>query len=347
MKTIQEIEVFEMSKKNETNFLYAVAKIKAIENRLLDKSKIERMLDAYTPEDALKVITEADYGYSVSEVSDAHIYEVLLEEEMQKTIKLLSDISPQKEIFDIFMQKNDYHNVKVLLKAEFLGIEKDENLVETGAIELRKMKMSVKERSFIDFPPILRQAINDSLDTFGRTNDPQSIDLILDQACYKQMLESAKSLNNDFVTGLVKALIDTVNIKMFMRLRALKKNWDFAQRVLLKGGSIDTDVYINNLESPVDSVIELLRYTSYGNVCESGIEDFKNTGSVAALEKLCDNYIMGYVKKAKYLSMGMAPLIAYYVAKETEIKNVRIVMTGKINKLPNEQIKERLRDLYV
>jgi V/A-type H+-transporting ATPase subunit C len=45
--------------------------------------------------------------------------------------------------------------------------------------------------------------------------------------------------------------------------------------------------------------------------------------------------------------MGVEPFIAYLFAKETEIRNVRIIMTGKINRLNDDLIRERLRLGYV
>ena len=34
-------------------------------------------------------------------------------------------------------------------------------------------------------------------------------------------------------------------------------------------------------------------------------------------------------------------------AKETEIKIIRIIMVGKLNNIPAEVVRERLRDIYV
>ena len=64
-------------------------------------------------------------------------------------------------------------------------------------------------------------------------------------------------------------------------------------------------------------------------------------------ERLCDNFIMSYIKEAKYKSLTMEPMAAYIYARETEVKTVRIIMSGKINGIDADVIKERLRDAYV
>jgi len=80
---------------------------------------------------------------------------------------------------------------------------------------------------------------------------------------------------------------------------------------------------------------------------KSGVEDWKRSGSFSHLEKLFDDHLLSFVKKAKYITFGIEPLIGYLVAKEMEVKNLRTIMVGKFNRLSQEIIKERLRESYV
>ncbi|HEX30202.1 TPA: V-type ATP synthase subunit C, partial [Candidatus Poribacteria bacterium] len=54
-----------------------------------------------------------------------------------------------------------------------------------------------------------------------------------------------------------------------------------------------------------------------------------------------------YIRPAKYVAFGIEPLIAYLIAKEHEVKLIRIIMIGKINQLSMDSISERLREPYV
>lgn len=331
----------------ETQYAYAVARVRAVEKKLLDKGKLDRMIETKTSEEALKVVLESDYGISSGELSSIYEYERLLKEEMQKVYLFLAEIAPEPKIFDIFLQRNDYHNVKVILKSEFLGSEQMDALMDASKIPVNKMKVMIKDRNFIDMPKIMRNAVEECIDTFNRTADPQTIDIILDKANFIQMKESAKEVKNKFLNDFVEKSIDLTNIKMFLRVKAMKKSWDFLQKMLLSGGRIDLKIFIDNIESSLENIVELLRYSPYGEVAEKGIEAYRTTGSMAKLEKICDDYLMSFVKSAKFISLGLEPLIGYLVAKENEIRNVRIIMVGKINKLSNENIRERLREAYV
>ena len=76
------------------------------------------------------------------------------------------------------------------------------------------------------------------------------------------------------------------------------------------------------------------------------LQNLTSEGKVA-FEKWCDDSVIELCKGAKYEFFGFAPIAAYYFAKTTEIKTVRIVLSAKLAGVPNEIIRERVRDLYV
>ena len=53
------------------------------------------------------------------------------------------------------------------------------------------------------------------------------------------------------------------------------------------------------------------------------------------------------IKPQKYNSFSAGPLIAYVLARENEIKTVRIVLTCKQNGMSDDSIRGRIREMYV
>ena len=43
----------------------------------------------------------------------------------------------------------------------------------------------------------------------------------------------------------------------------------------------------------------------------------------------------------------MGPLLGYLIARENEIKTVRIILTGKQNGFSDDAVRERIREMYV
>ena len=54
---------------------YAAAHIFALENKLLSRDRVERMVEAPSASEALKVLSETEYAASVSELDQPHDYE--------------------------------------------------------------------------------------------------------------------------------------------------------------------------------------------------------------------------------------------------------------------------------
>ncbi len=100
-------------------------------------------------------------------------------------------------------------------------------------------------------------------------------------------------------------------------------------------------------KADADAAESRYRYTDYHRAVHAGLEQYKKTGSLFALEREIDNHLMNVVKMAKYKAFGLAPLIGYAVAKEIEIKIIRLILTAKRMHVKTEEIKERLRLPYV
>ena len=68
--------------------------------------------------------------------------------------------------------------------------------------------------------------------------------------------------------------------------------------------------------------------------------------SPADFELHCDNDIMALARRAKLVTMGIEPVIGYYMARRAEMQNIRIIYSGIATGQPEETITGRLRELY-
>ena len=104
-----------MAKIKDTDYLTISARIRAMENRLLTRERMERMLDARTDDEAAKVLSECGYG-ELPALTHAALDE-LLSAARAGLYKELKGAVPDKRLVDVFQMKYDYHNAKTLIKA--------------------------------------------------------------------------------------------------------------------------------------------------------------------------------------------------------------------------------------
>ena len=95
-------------------------------------------------------------------------------------------------------------------------------------------------------------------------------------------------------------------------------------------------------EKVESAFLRKLSFTPYAKV----IMGYEREG-LQGLELSCDNLLLEYVKETKFVTAGLEVLVAYLIAKENEIKLLRSVLTGKINEIPAQMIRERMRETFI
>ncbi len=331
---------------NDTVYAYAVGRIRALETRLIEKNRFDRMIDASSAEDTLKILAETDYANAVSELSSVHDFESMLSAELQHVFQTVLGIAPRPDLVAALAFRYDIHNLKVLFKARFLGISSD-ILIPAGTLQIEKLQHAVSEDDYRDLSPQLRLAAEKIIEEFSVNRDPQAIDLSLDRVLYGQLIGLAAENKSTFLEGLFTRQIDLTNLKSLIRVKRMGLDREFLRKVLLPGGLITFDRLLPLVDEPLETLINSLAMTQYADLIGEGVRDWLEKGTASRLEKLSDDFITAYLKQGKWTAFGLEPLVGYLWAKEMEIKNIRLVLVGKINKLPAEAIRERLRDVYI
>lgn len=328
-------------------FTQALSRIWVLETRLLDKAKIEIMIDADSADEALKILGETEYSNVMANVKRTTDYEEILTSELKRVYDLVKELCPVKDVVRLMSIKYDYHNLKVLLKGKFLEKDLSYMLIHLGDLELTEVKRKIDSENYKELDSKLERAVLEAVAEFEITKDPQKIDIIIDNYMFKEMVELKNELNYGFTDKLVKAIIDSTNVRTLLRIKKQNKGREFALEVLVPGGAIDPSTLVSLINESPENIISKLNSTIYSDMIKEGIEAYINTDSVNLLEKLSDNYIMALMKDSKLVTFGPERILAYIYAKETEIKIIRIIMVGKLNNIAEEVIKERLRDIYV
>lgn len=331
--------------KNKRDYVFASSRVRSVEKYLLSRDKAEAMIDSKAPEDALKILYDLEYGNG-TETFTVYEFEGLLGEEIKKVFTFIRDIAPDKAELYPFFYPFDYHNLKVLMKSEFMNVDSREFLIDLGTIAANKMEIFVRERNFVGLTDKMANAIQEVVDVFARTSDPQYIDIIFDKALYQEMKDAAAG-GNEFIKDYIKLQIDIINLKSFVRVRQMGKSWDFFSHIFIEGGRIQEKMFINNFDEAYELFAErLIPFNLFLPMMEGGAM-LKETGHFTSFERLCDNVLIGFAKAAKSISFGIEPLAAYLIAKEIEVRTVRIIMTGLVQGLSKEAIGERVRETYV
>ncbi|HHU68888.1 MAG TPA: V-type ATP synthase subunit C [Thermoanaerobacterales bacterium] len=328
-------------------YLYAVGRVKALETKLLSKSTFERMLEAPTAQDALKVLGETDYGISFGDAESVYDFEKIIYSNLKKTYKVVDESTKNPLFTRMSTLKYDFHNLKVLIKGEYLGDDYQGITMDLGNVSIEKIARAVRDMDYKDLPVVLKQAAEEAVVDFELQKDPQRIDIILDKHLFKAIYQMALETGHAFALEIAQTEIDLININIFVRCRRMGRDVRFLETALLDNGILEKSLFIESYNEPLSAFTEKLFMGRYGEIAAEGIQSLEDTNSTTILERMMDDFLLNKSKKGKYATSGVEPIIGYIKAKENEGKIIRTIMVGKINNVPADKIRERLRDVYV
>lgn len=354
-----------MARRNENDYIFPSVLIRSKEGSLPKRSDYERLLEQRELGTALRMLEELGYTGMAALADDEHEhdgmngesndlyaknasdFEELLDEELRKSYELVLSLTAEDESVRLLLYPNDYHNAKVLLKAEFLGTDPMPLMISNASIAPQSLREAVRKRELARLSPELSRGISTALETFSRSRDPQEIDIILDKACFADMLSEAEKLENDFVSEYLSLLIDLANMSALVRLRRMKQQRAAFSGIFIEGGKVNRSKLEAAYDEAYAQIAERLMPFGYHKFFSVGAETAEASGSFTAMERIADDLKMEQAKKAKYLPFGLEVAVAYTIAKEAEIKNLRIILAGIRAKTDAARIAERLRETYV
>ena len=323
----------------------SVVTIRILEKRLLTRNRLERMIEAQTPEEVLKLLGETEYSQDMVDIHGSQDYEIILKRETERVFSIVRNMIKNTGIVDVLSVKYDYHNLKVLLKSKITGKDFSSLLMQAGTIDASKFKVKFETQSN-DLPQEIMEAIDEVQKDFEENHNPQRIDIIVDKHYFRNLSRLAKEIDVKVITDYVEGLIDFQNMITLFRVQKQKRDARFLETVIFEGGTISKNKIVASINDKTDTILNKFKKEKLGTYLVKGLEAFSETKRLSELEKISDNYLMELNKESKYVVFGPEPLFTYLVAKEREINAVRMIMVSKINNISSDKIRERLRETY-
>lgn len=315
------------------SLVYSNARVKAMENSFLTNEKIVRMAHSDSLEEGIKILQESSYGGGA--VIEGNDYESLLQEEDKRVSEFMLDAMPKGVGMESFLIKNDYHNLKAIVKGKYMRLDSvDFMLMPKGMLDVAELQEKVLSDDYSTLSETMRKAIEEI--DFARANgnaSPRFIDMTLDKACYKEIMATLSKAKNSAIKKYWQTNIDLSNISAFVRCRKIDAP-DIFKESFIDGGLLDKSFFDGD-------IVEKLIYSEYSKFAETLKE-----GDMVAYERQWDNALIDIFKEKRNDIFSIAPLAGFYVAKKIEIKIVRMICILLKNDVDKEIIKARLRELY-
>lgn len=318
-------------------YTYAVARIRALEVSLFSNSTIDQLIACQGYDQCLQFLEEKGWGDNETSGNA----EAILTREEEKIWEVVKELSIDMKNFDVLSYPKLYHNLKAAVK-EVCTEEKNRHIYyEDVSIPGSAMLEIVSERDFGKLPAHMQGAAQEAYETLLHTKDGQLCDVIIDRAALDAIYQAGKASDVAIIRDYAESTVAVADIKIAVRSQKTAKSIEFMKRAMAECKSVSVDQLSKAALAGADAISEYLVGTAYAE----GAEALRTSPS--AFERWCDNRIIQTISPQKYNAFTIGPVIAYVIARQNEIKTVRIILSGKLNELPDDSIRERVREMYV
>ena len=331
-----------MSKIRSTDYLFLSAYLRAKEANLLHRERLERMAAAPDFDEAAKVLAECGYP-ELEGASDAAL-ETAFSARREAVFSDIEKLCPERALVDAARLRFDYHNAKVLVKGEAAGVDGARLLSGCGRVSAEKLLEAWEQDDWRCVPPALAAAIRGARGLLARTGNPQVTDMELDKAYYRELLSLTQTLSNDFYTRYVRLCIDMSNLRSAVRCLRGHMDEGVLSAAVIDGGNIPAGQLVRRVYG--DGITAVFTGSDLAEAAQLGAQSAEGA-PLTPFERACENALTRFLGEAKYVSIGLAPVVSYLAELEGEIVAARMVLIGKRGGVTHEQLRERLRDSYV
>lgn len=319
-----------------TDFASAVAAVRAMENTLLSSSDIDRMARSGSYSEIAAVLNSR--GKNVPE-NRTDFYNSL-DDELERVWSFIRDMTGDCRELEILLYRNDFHNLKAALKALIMNTDPTRLFIRPTLLKLDELPEIIASKRYEELPEYMRNAATDAYGILTQTLDGQLADAVIDTAAIKAMQADSEKYGGELLHKYSKTIALCSDIKTAYRCSIMKKSESFMQLALCGSDELDKNALIRSAVGGTESLLSFLESSGYREAADMLRE------SPAAFEKWCDDELMKLAEEARFKAFGPDPLAAYFIAQETEIKNLRILLVCKDCGASGETISERMRKLY-
>lgn len=329
-------------KHTDKDYLFLSTMLRARASMFISKDALEHMLSSGSFEEAARILHEL--GWPDMDGLDRAGVDNALSKYREELFAELGRLCPDKELVDLFRLRYDYHNAKVIIKAQAMGQDMDNLLSAAGRVKLDRLKSAFITGDYRFLPKHLGKAMMEARDILARTDNPQLADFELDKACNAEMRRIAAELDNKYISDYVTLHAQGSNLRACVRCMRMGKSEEFLKNLIFEDRYLERN--IPSIYGSADGIASFFATTPYKDAAALGAAA-ANGGRLTEFERMCDNVMVKYLKDARMHGFGPEYVLGFMAATENDITCARIILNSLLSGLSVNTIKERLRDTYV
>ncbi|HHX79707.1 MAG TPA: V-type ATPase subunit [Acholeplasmataceae bacterium] len=303
------------------NYPYANGYIKAIEDKLLDKSKLAKLCKT-EKRDFYQALLDMGYGSKGSDIEE------LIESELADLREIIDEITPEKKYTDLFFLAIDAINIKAYYKMKLLGKIDPDFYTKTGNLPKDKLQKAIFENDYSNLSKTYQKFLIELDEDLKGIENPRTLSAKIDNAIFNFIHDSLFLTYKPALKTYFKLTADFKNTLSLIRSRKL--NWELNEfeEMFIANGEIPFAVF-ESVYSESEEKILLAFRNFHQEKIYSGLKRYFENEDLDALENYFDILLLDAMKAYRYDSLGIGPMFYYYLVKQAEAKNIKIIYASE------------------
>ncbi len=342
------------------NYEYVTARVRSRKAVLFDDEDYQKLVRMGTGEIA-RFMEEGEYETEMNALGARHSGVDLIEYALNRNLAehfesllrwadgLLYDYIAR------YLRKFDAWNVKTVLRGLYSGSSPDEirsDLIPAGEFSEELLEQLVAAGSVEEAVELLADTIFGD-DLAAAMGDFQDAGLLVplenaaDRAFFDTMLGGLEQAGgSDQAVGLylnfLRTEIDFRNLRNAIRLARSGADIDPSE-YFIEGGRLFDAAEIRQLVGNEDQLVEVVRTSSYGDELDDALAILADAESLIEFEHAIEAALLEYSDAlSNRYPLSICPVLAYVLAKEREVENVRAIARGREAGLEPDEIQREL-----
>ncbi|MFB6138306.1 MAG: V-type ATP synthase subunit C [Halobacteriaceae archaeon] len=346
-----------------TNYEYVTARVRHRRASLFGEDDYRKLL-RMCPGEIARFMEESEYELEINELGARHdgvdLIEFALNRNLARHFEDLLRWSNGRLYEQVvrYLRKFDAWNLKTVLRGHFAGSSPAsirEDLIRAGEfddafidqlVEAGSVDAVVELASSADLfgPPLA-----DALDEFSASGVLVPLENAIDRAYYENLLGDLPRAGSNDRAGLLyaeflRAEVDFRNVRNALRLARSGADLD-PLTYYIEGGELFSATELRSLvaDGNTDALVARLSESKYGAELESALDDLADAESLIGFEHALESALLSYSEHLSYVfPLSVCPVLAYVLAKEREVENVRAIARGREAGLDEEALEAEL-----
>ncbi|MFB6143058.1 MAG: V-type ATP synthase subunit C [Halorientalis sp.] len=340
------------------NYEYVTARVRSRRASLFDDDDYRKLVRMGTGEIA-RFMEESEYEAEMNQLGARHSGVDLVEFALNRNVaKHFDDLlrwseGPLYDYIARYLRKFDVWNVKTVIRGLYSDADRETveaDLIRAGEFDDAFLDQllgagSIEEVVDLLAPTRFGDGLAEAYSAYEEEGVLVPLENALDRAFYEDLLTGLSTETSgamELYREFLAAEVDFTNLRNAVRLARSEADVDPSE-YFVEGGTLFDEGQIRQFSRNLDQLVEFVRASTYGDELEAGLDAMESADGLIEFERALDAALLEYADRlSNRHPLSVCPVLAYVLAKEREVDNVRAIARGREAGLSDAEIEEEL-----